>query len=103
LSDAPDIAISYRRSGGLAGLDLVAELHSADLGDDDAATARELLAGPPAEPADSGAGRPDQFDHELTLSDGASQRTFHWRDGRIPDQARALVATLGQRAEPSRG
>lgn len=99
----PDIAITYRRSGGLAGIDMVAQLRSGELTDDDAAAARSMLARAPAAAGTAPPGRPDRFDHELELDDGASRRTFHWSDNEIPDEARALVATLGRRAEPTRG
>lgn len=97
-----DVAITYRRSGGLAGIDMVAELHSGDLNDADAAAVRALLADPPAAKAAPKSGRPDQFDHQLTLTDGTSRRAFHWSDGEVPDEARSLLATLRQRAEPTR-
>jgi hypothetical protein len=97
-----DIAISYRRSGGIAGVDLVAELHSGDLTADDAAVVRNLLARPPAAKPASSAPRPDQFDHELTLAHGSSRQAFHWSDGEVPDEARPLLAALRRRAEPTR-
>ena len=101
-SPARNIAIAYRRSGGLAGIDMVAELHSGELSAQDAAVVRSLLAHPPAAKAGSNAGRSDQFDHRLTLTDGDSERNLHWSDAEVPDEARSLIATLGRRAEPTR-
>lgn len=99
---ASDVAISYRRSGGLAGVDLVAELHSGELSAEDAAVVRNLVARPPAAKPRSTSPRSDQFEHRLTLTDGTSQRTFQWSERDVPDEARALLATLGRRAEPTR-
>ena len=99
---APDVAISYRRSGGLAGVDLVADLRSGELSAEDAAVVRNLLVRPPVAKPESNSPRSDQFDHRLTLTDGTSRRTFQWSEREVPDGARSLLATLGRRAEPTR-
>lgn len=101
--DGPDLTVAYRRNGGLAGIELATTVHGVELTHEDAAVARRLLTDPPTTgSARSAAGRSDQFDHRLTLSEGAARRSFHWADADVPDDARALLAVLLQRAEPTR-
>ncbi|MGV9834787.1 protealysin inhibitor emfourin [Nocardia niigatensis] len=93
------IRIAYRRSGGLAGLDLTAEVDAADLLPADAATAAGLLTGDPAGPA--GTGVPDGFSYELTVSDGTRTRTHRWNQPYVPAEVSSLLASLTSRATPS--
>jgi hypothetical protein len=96
------VQIRYRRSGGLAGLDLAAEAGSDDLPAEHAELARQLLAHPPAAATTPPAsGRPDQFTYRLHVDDGTQHRTFNWAEHEVPDEVRPLLATLNRRAHPA--
>ena len=96
--------LHYRRSGGLAGVELAAEVHGDELRSEHATAVAELLAHgvgspqrttPPGVPA-------DQFSHELHVDDGTHERTFHWTDAEVPESLRPLIAELNHRATPVR-
>ena len=106
--------ITYRRSGGIAGIDLAAECAGADLPEDQAQVASDLIAAPAtgragegakAEPSPAPYGGPgvDQFTYTVRITRGARGRTFNWSEGTVPDLARPLLATLGGLSEPRRG
>jgi hypothetical protein len=103
--------ITYRRSGGIAGIDMAAECLGADLPQDQAQVASDLLAAPTntpararakadtsAAPLRSGA---DQFSYTVRITQGARSRTFTWSEGTVPDHARPLLTTLGGFSQPS--
>jgi hypothetical protein len=105
--------ITYRRSGGIAGVDMAAECLGADLPQDQAQVASDLLAAPTTTPergadanadsstAHSRAGA-DQFSYTVRITQGPRSRTFNWSEGTVPDHARPLLTTLGGFSEPSR-
>lgn len=100
----PNLRITYRRSGGFAGIDLAADTAAHELPDDDAALATQLLANrqAPADADGAQSGSPDQFTYKLHLDDGARQETYHWSEAKVPDAVRPLLKTLNGRAAPSR-
>ncbi|MFE3257160.1 protealysin inhibitor emfourin [Nocardia sp. NPDC059091] len=93
------IRIAYRRSGGLAGLDLTAEVDAADLPPGDATIAAGLLTGDPA--GSAGTGVPDGFSYEVTVSDGTRTRTYRWSQPYVPAEVSSLLAALTSRATPA--
>ena len=104
--------ITYRRSGGIAGIYLAAECTGADLPEDQAQVASDLIAAgqaggerAKAEPSPAPCGGPgvDQFTYTVRITRGARGRTFNWSEGTVPDSARPLLATLGGLSEPRRG
>lgn len=98
--------VRYRRSGGFAGLDLVAQAPAEELSQEQAGIAADLLSTRPA-PAAAGAagapspGMPDQFSYELHLDDGTHRRTYHWAEHEVPESVRPLLAELNHRATPA--
>lgn len=104
--------MTYRRSGGFAGLDLVAECAGSDLPEGHAQVARDLLDAP----ADAAVGAgpstvspppgslpgADRFTYTVGISEGARHRTFTWSDAAVPTSAQPLLAALGALAVPQR-
>jgi hypothetical protein len=96
------VQIQYRRSGGLAGLDMTAQAASDELAADHADLARKLLTDPPAAASTPpAAGGADQFSYRLHVDDGTRQRTFTWADHEVPDEVRPLLAALNRKAHPA--
>jgi hypothetical protein len=98
--------VRYRRSGGIAGVDLVAHTLAEELSAEQAGIAADLLAdgpsaGEPENPAEAPPAQPDQFSYELHLSDGENDRTYRWEDRQVPEHVRPLLAELGRRARPA--
>jgi hypothetical protein len=105
--------VTYRRSGGFAGIDMAAECLGPDLPEDQAQAASDLLgeptsasthgeeakADPPA--ASSPGPGADQFTYTVRIRDGARSRTFTWSEGTVPDVARPLLDTLAGLSAPS--
>jgi hypothetical protein len=108
------LRITYRRSGGIVGIDMAADCLGADLPDDQAQLASDLLgepsgsqprgdeARPETPPSPSSGPGADQFTYTVRIVQGARRRTFNWTEGTVPDFARPLLATLGGLSEPSR-
>ncbi|UMB69321.1 protealysin inhibitor emfourin [Mycobacterium paraterrae] len=94
------VRIDYRRSGGLAGIDMAASVDSQELAPGDSALIADLLANGPAV-EDSSVAAPDGFSYELTLSDGARTRTCRWHESQVPSTVRPLLAALTERAFPA--
>ena len=109
-----ELRITYRRSGGFAGVALEAQCRGADLPEDQAQLASDLLiatdeAGMPsadAEDAVASSAGPgpgaDQFTYRLEVVQGTRRRTVSWSDTTVPDAARPLLATLAGLARPTR-
>lgn len=94
--------IRYRRSGGLAGIDLATDAVTDELPAEHARIAHDLLdrAPPPAASA-AGAGAADQFSYVLDLDDGTRHRTLQWAEPEVPDAVRPLLSALNHRAHPA--
>jgi hypothetical protein len=93
------VRVQVRRSGGIAGVDLVASADEAGLGEH-ADTARQLLAGQltavgPDRPAGA-----DRFSYAVTVADGKQTRTLHWGDHEVPPAARPMIDALLRHARP---
>ena len=119
-----ELHITYRRSGGFAGIDMAAECLAADLPEDQAKVAADLLAaaddgratggtaadaqvpdatGDDAATPRSGQGPgADQFTYTVRVVRGGRSRTVTWADTTVPEGARPLLATLGSLARPTR-
>jgi hypothetical protein len=97
-----DVHLEFRRSGGLAGIEMTTSVDARDLPAEQAPVITDLLNDTlPAQdtPTDRRA-IPDQFDYELTVTDGHRTSTYHWTDMQIPDTAQPLIAELAERSEP---
>ena len=109
-----ELHITYRRSGGFAGIDMAAECVAADLPQDQAELAADLLGAPDdgegadatgddvATPRSGQAPGADQFTYTVRVVQGARSRTLRWVDTTVPEEARPLLATLGGLAKPTR-
>lgn len=95
------VRISYRRSGGLAGIDMKADAAAHELSHDEAELAAQLLAHPPEPARKARRGGADQFTYRLHVDDGERQQTFEWAESEVPDHVRPLLAALHSRATPT--
>lgn len=103
------VRIRYRRSGGLAGIELAADGTAEELPDEQAALADRMLAGDPSADgggvmagSKAGSTRADGFEYELRIEDGDHSRTFHWSDTDVPASVRPLLDAMQARSTPVR-
>ena len=90
------------RSGGLAGLDMVASLDSSDLPEEQQGLVTELLTtGPPTTPDASERGGADQFSYQLEIHQGDRTFRHHWEERDVPEAVRPLLAALVHAAKPA--
>ncbi len=79
--------IEYRRSGGIAGIDMTATVDTQELPKGQAQLAADLMnprSAAATPPTVSGA--PDTFSYELTVDDGQRTQTHHWNESETPRQ-----------------
>jgi len=94
--------IEYRRSGGIAGIDMTAAVDTQELPKGQAQLAADLMnprSAAATPPTVSGA--PDTFSYELTVDDGQRTQTHHWNESEIPEAAQPLLTSLRRRAQPA--
>jgi len=95
------VHLTLVRSGGLAGLDMVASLDSSDLPADQQGLVTALLtAGSPAADA-SQQGGADQFSYHLEIRQGDQTFRHHWEERDVPEAVRPLLAALVHEAKPA--
>ena len=99
MPDSP-LEVEFRRSGGIAGIDLAATAGAQDLRPEHVDLLSTLLSSDQADPAGRPPG-PDQFSYQLTVRQGGRTRTFQWTDAQVPDQLRPVLASLAARAQPA--
>jgi len=95
------VQVKLVRSGGLAGVNMVATVDSADLPADQQEVVSTLLAGDLRGP---GLGRPggaDQFSYQLEIHHGESTVRRHWEEPEVHEAVRPLLAALTRRAKPA--
>lgn len=95
--------LRYRRSGGIAGIELAASVDADQLTEAEGRLAGRLLTEPAAyrpaaSPLPSGAA--DLIEHRLEVSDGDRSESFRWTDLDVPDSVRPLLTTLRGLARP---
>lgn len=97
-----DVRLEFRRSGGLAGIEMTTSVDARDLPAEQAPVITDLLNNtlPERNTPTHRPPMPDQFDYELTVTDGNRSSTYHWTDIQIPDAAQPLIAELAERSEP---
>ncbi|MFE3293066.1 protealysin inhibitor emfourin [Rhodococcus sp. NPDC059234] len=98
----PPVRVEYRRSGGLAGIDMTASVDVQDLPLDQQQRVTALMTDPDGDTSSAGVGGvPDRFSYELAVSDGDRTWTHHWTESQVPEAVRPLLAALGDRAHPA--
>jgi hypothetical protein len=90
------------RSGGLAGLDMVATVDSADLPPDQQDVVSTLVAEDLRGPGASRPGGADQFSYQLEIQQGGRTVKRHWDEPEVHESVRPLLGTLTRQAKPSR-
>jgi hypothetical protein len=90
------------RSGGLAGLDMVATVDSADLPPDQQDVVSTLVAEDLRGPGASRPGGADQFSYQLEIQQGGRTVKRHWEEPEVHESVRPLLGTLTRQAKPSR-
>jgi hypothetical protein len=96
------VRVSFVRSGGLAGLDLVATVDSADLSGDQQAVVFALLTKDLRGPGMNRPGGSDQFSYRLDILAGDSTVRRQWQEPDVNEMVRPLLAALTRRAKPVR-
>jgi hypothetical protein len=96
------VRVDFRRSGGIAGIDLTASADGQELAEH-LDVMRGLLADAEPQPAAAAARPPgaDRFEYELTIHSGTRSRTLHWGEHAVPETARPLIDALARRAKPA--
>ncbi len=100
------IRIEFRRSGGFAGIPLVAAIDTGQLTDEHSTEVQRLLAAeevaqPPDQTMSRGGAGADRFQYALSLSDGQRHRDFAWDDGQVPSPIRPLLERLTRLSRPA--
>lgn len=90
------------RSGGFAGLDLVATVDSVDLPADQQDVVSKLLTEDLRGPGVSRPGGADQFSYELEIQHGDRTVRRQWKEPEVHETVRPLLATLTRQAKPAR-
>ncbi|MEP7034355.1 MAG: protealysin inhibitor emfourin [Actinomycetota bacterium] len=89
------------RSGGLAGLDMVTILDSADLTVDQQALVANLLTARASTPDERQGRGADQFRYQLEIHQGDSTVLHRWAEPDVPATVRPLLAVLVRKAKPA--
>jgi hypothetical protein len=89
------------RSGGLAGLTMVASLDSADLAADQQGLVAALLTQASGTPDEGKRGGADQFSYHLEIHQGERTVQHHWDEPHVPENVRPLLAALVNEARPA--
>ena len=90
------------RSGGLAGLDMVATVDTADLPSDQQDVVSTLLTEDLRGPGVSRRAGADQFSYQLEIRHGDRTIRRHWEESEVHERVRPLLAALTRRAKPAR-
>lgn len=93
--------VNLVRSGGIAGLTLVASVDSAELPVDQQDVVSRLLTEDLRGPGVSRPGSGDQFSYELEIHHGDTTVRRHWAEPEVHGSVRPLLASLTSRAKPA--
>lgn len=89
------------RSGGLAGLDLVAALDVTDLSADQQGLLARLLTADVHAASPNRPGGADQFSYQLEIHQGDRTVRHSWEEPNVPETVRPLLVALTRQAKPS--
>lgn len=93
--------VKFVRSGGLAGLEMVAKVDTVDLPTDQQDLVAKLLADDVRGPASQSRGA-DQFSYQLEIQHAGRKVRRRWDEPEVPETVRPLLATLTRQAKPAR-
>jgi hypothetical protein len=96
------VKVKLVRSGGLAGLDMVATVDSGELAADQQDVVSRLLTEDLRGPGASRPGGADQFSYQLEIHEGGRTVRRHWEEPEVHEVVRPLLAALTHQAKPSR-
>jgi hypothetical protein len=96
------VEVRFVRSGGFAGLDMVATVDTADLPADQQDLVARLLTADLLGPGVSRSGGADQFSYQLEIHHGDRRVRRHWEEAEVPENVRPLLAALARQAKPAR-
>jgi Emfourin len=92
--------ITFRQSGGFAGMLRGAEVDAQTLDPKQAEELKRLLQENPAAETRAASKARDLHQYEITVEDGGQKRTLHFDDSQVPDALRPLLKTLKQQSKP---
>jgi Emfourin len=92
--------ITFRQSGGFAGLLRGAEMDAQALDPKQTAELKRLLDEKAATQSRGPGKARDLHQYEITLEDGGQKRTLQFDDSQVPEDLRPLLKTLKQQAKP---
>lgn len=90
------------RSGGIAGLNMVASMDSADLPPDQQKVVSTLLTKDLRSSGASPPGAADQFTYQLEIQHGDQTVRRQWSEPEVHDTVRPLLSTLTRQGTPTR-
>jgi hypothetical protein len=94
--------VKFVRSGGFAGLKMVASVDSSDLPADQQDVVARLLTEDLRGPGASRPGGADQFSYQLEIRQGGRTVKRRWDEPEVLDTVRPLLAGLTKAAKPAR-
>jgi hypothetical protein len=95
------VQVKLVRSGGLAGLKMVATVDSADLPGDQQEVVSTLLTEDLRGPGASRPGGADQFSYQLEIRHGDRTVRRQWQETEVHETVRPLLASLTRQARPA--
>jgi hypothetical protein len=95
------VQVKLVRSGGLAGLDMVATVDSADLPAEQQEVVSMLLTEDLRGAGVSPPGGADQFSYQLEIQHGDSTVRRHWQEPEVHEKVRPLLVALTRQAKPA--
>jgi len=96
------VQVRLVRSGGFAGLDMLATAEVDDLPADQREVVTRLLTEDLRGPGVSRPGGADQFSYLLEIHHGERTVKRRWEEPEVPDEVRPLLKSLASRARPVR-
>jgi len=94
--------VKFVRSGGFAGLKMVATVDSSDLPPDQQDVVNRLLTEDLRGPGASRPGGADQFSYQLEIQHGGRTVKRRWEEPEVLETVRPLLAGLTKEAKPAR-
>lgn len=93
--------LRFVRSGGIAGLDMIAKVDSVDLSPDHQDLVARLVAADFQAPRVVQPGGADQFSYQLEIDSGEQTVRRHWDGPEVPEAVRPLLTALTRQARPA--